>query len=548
VRDARYYPGTNTALPDTSLVRRYQYTFDVAGNRTAYQDGALPAVTYTYDAANRLDKKNGVSTYFYDAAGRMTDDGPNTLIWDRANRLLSPGNNDVNTFNGLGHRISFFAADGIDYLSDTQPGLHQLIRETRGTDVTRFIHGPTGVTQQHLPNGSWTWLLADGLGSVRGAVNAAGNMTASREYRPHGEFHNGSGVYYPPFGFAGEPTDDYQFIYLRARFYHPALGVFPSLDPLEGDMARAMSLNRYGYVEGNVVNATDPTGMIAERPETWGGCGTPPMDQQTTGTQCEQFIEQLRWVINSALSQLGCAPKPLNEYDECSKANSRDVMLILSMLYSKVRFDPVKILGIFPTTSVIPREDSIDVERWPLERVSGFGPNSANPMYYRNNSSGRQFRDTYGFKRTFFQNTHHFFAYFGLAAATNGIVAKLRDKDREEANLREKARGYCNYLKGTGDPSTHILLPDYQLWYEDAVIDVHVSSLAADLSETIRLNLAYDVRHLPDLLKTRACAINEPNVWSDFDSLLNSPDNPFRNYSPTYIGDGSGKPCDDILG
>jgi len=42
-------------------------------------------------------------------------------------------------------------------------------------------------------------------------------------------------------------------LYLRARYYLPGLGVFPSLDPVEEG-------NRYGYVGRNVVNRVDPSG------------------------------------------------------------------------------------------------------------------------------------------------------------------------------------------------------------------------------------------------------------------------------------------------
>jgi peptidoglycan/xylan/chitin deacetylase (PgdA/CDA1 family) len=50
--------------------------------------------------------------------------------------------------------------------------------------------------------------------------------------------------------------------YLRARYYNPAIGTFVSRDPYAGTAARAMSLNGYSWVEGRVVNAVDPAGLI----------------------------------------------------------------------------------------------------------------------------------------------------------------------------------------------------------------------------------------------------------------------------------------------
>jgi RHS repeat-associated protein len=74
------------------------------------------------------------------------------------------------------------------------------------------------------------------------------------------------------FGFTGEPTDANGLVHLRARYYDPALGVFPSLDPVEGNPSQPLSLARYAYVQGNPVNAVDPSGMIMEDPNLYGGC------------------------------------------------------------------------------------------------------------------------------------------------------------------------------------------------------------------------------------------------------------------------------------
>ncbi len=62
------------------------------------------------------------------------------------------------------------------------------------------------------------------------------------------------------FGFTGEETDGTGLVNLRARSYDATLGMFPSLDPLEGDTGSPTSLNRYAYVQGNPINMIDPTG------------------------------------------------------------------------------------------------------------------------------------------------------------------------------------------------------------------------------------------------------------------------------------------------
>ena len=73
------------------------------------------------------------------------------------------------------------------------------------------------------------------------------------------------------FGYAGEYADsDTGLVYLRARYYDPATGQFLTRDPLVGQTREA-----YGYVNGNPLNATDPTGHnkceLGANPLRWGG-------------------------------------------------------------------------------------------------------------------------------------------------------------------------------------------------------------------------------------------------------------------------------------
>jgi RHS repeat-associated protein len=78
-------------------------------------------------------------------------------------------------------------------------------------------------------------------------------------------------------------ADANALLYLRARYYNPALGVFTTLDPAEGKVQQSMSLNRYGYVTGNVVNAVDPSGLfVMKTPAQWDNCRRRDNDCPTT--------------------------------------------------------------------------------------------------------------------------------------------------------------------------------------------------------------------------------------------------------------------------
>jgi RHS repeat-associated protein len=108
-------------------------------------------------------------------------------------------------------------------------------------------------------------MLNDGLGSVRGVWNTTNGIEETRHYSPYGELFGGEYFPYPSrstYGFTGELTDHYGYVYLRARHLNPDLGIFPSLDPVEGFISRPMSINGYTYVEGNPANWRDPSGKF----------------------------------------------------------------------------------------------------------------------------------------------------------------------------------------------------------------------------------------------------------------------------------------------
>jgi len=66
-----------------------------------------------------------------------------------------------------------------------------------------------------------------------------------------------------PVGWKGEPRDANGQIYLRARYYDPAIGRFLSRDPLPGAMWDPGSQNAYAYAGNNPVTRSDPSGMFA---------------------------------------------------------------------------------------------------------------------------------------------------------------------------------------------------------------------------------------------------------------------------------------------
>jgi RHS repeat-associated protein len=136
-----------------------------------------------------------------------------------------------------------------------------VLSETTGTNTTRYVHGPRGIHAQKDSAGNWEHMLQDGLGSVRGVVDTNANVLWSANLDGYGNPFSTVGTTQTNYGFTGEYGLPGGLVHLRARNYHPGLGVFTALDPFEGMAGRPMSLNGYGWVEGNTPNAVDPSGM-----------------------------------------------------------------------------------------------------------------------------------------------------------------------------------------------------------------------------------------------------------------------------------------------
>ncbi|MCC6976670.1 MAG: RHS repeat-associated core domain-containing protein, partial [Anaerolineae bacterium] len=64
-------------------------------------------------------------------------------------------------------------------------------------------------------------------------------------------------------GFTGEQTDPNDLIYLWARYYHPKLGAFTSVDPVPG-VGGSTGWNGYLYANANPANLTDPSGRCVD--------------------------------------------------------------------------------------------------------------------------------------------------------------------------------------------------------------------------------------------------------------------------------------------
>ena len=256
---------------DNTFVGAAQVPSGTSSVAVAATDPSGNTRTNTY----QVTQGGSTTSYTYDANGNRTSDGTSTFEWDGENRLaaVKQGSTTLASFayDGLGRRAQKVAGGvTITYVHDGDGVIEE--RFSSGPTL-RYVRGP-GIDQHWAMRdggGTVTYFLADHLGSVVQTTNASGSVSHSRDYDPYG--NPLSGASQSGYAFTGREWDsETGLYYYRARYYDPKLGGFISEDPIGFSGGN----NFYAYVEGNPVNAADPSGLAAyvrcERiPTTRGG-------------------------------------------------------------------------------------------------------------------------------------------------------------------------------------------------------------------------------------------------------------------------------------
>ncbi|MEK7705918.1 MAG: RHS repeat-associated core domain-containing protein, partial [Myxococcota bacterium] len=133
----------------------------------------------------------------------------------------------------------------------------------------------------------------DHLGGPAHVTDTQGNLVAYTVWHPYGLEYVKRGLQ-PNHTFTGaerEPESEVGLIQMGARWYAPKIGRWVSADPLflsdpSVSLKRPMEANLYGYVAGNPLNATDPSGlgpeMLTELDEQVLGTGPVTLDTYKT--------------------------------------------------------------------------------------------------------------------------------------------------------------------------------------------------------------------------------------------------------------------------
>lgn len=108
-----------------------------------------------------------------------------------------------------------------------------------------------------------TYLHVDQLGSVVATSDSTGQLIDTLRYDPFGRLlERGTSKVPPSFGFGGGIMDgSAPLLYLQARYYHPGLGIFVSVDPVVQHAMNPIAWAAYAYCGNNPTTRVDPSGL-----------------------------------------------------------------------------------------------------------------------------------------------------------------------------------------------------------------------------------------------------------------------------------------------
>ncbi len=239
-------------------------------------------------AATQVDSGGSAYTASYDASGNMVcraPDGSTTctgdtttgqhLSYDNEGRLTSwqnapssPTSTDQYLYDGEGNRVEQQTMKSGTTTTTVYIGDIESVATTGARPPPRPITTPMGSGSPSRSMARFSYLASDLLGSATVALNSSGTPTASQLYAPYGGTRYSNGTMPTDYGFTGQRADSATGLdYYSARYYDPTLGQFTSADTvLDG-------LNRYGYVGGNPISNTDPSGHedFALQRDSFGG-------------------------------------------------------------------------------------------------------------------------------------------------------------------------------------------------------------------------------------------------------------------------------------
>lgn len=243
-------------------------------NRESIQVGTNPAVTTTFDPANRPTSDSAGGSYTHDVDGQLTVRPGQRLEWDSLGRLTR-----VRPPTG-GSTIAAYTYDALDRLRVVDYGGSNRIRFRYvglTTSVAQIVSDQSGAIQLSVAT-SWSgerlldWEPGGANQRFHGTnahhdvtwtAGTSGAVLATLRYDPWGNLIASTGASLPGWRFQGSWFDTATILsWAVSRWYAPALGAFISEDELLGQAAVPANRHLYAYAAADPINGWDPDGRL----------------------------------------------------------------------------------------------------------------------------------------------------------------------------------------------------------------------------------------------------------------------------------------------
>lgn len=249
---------TDTLNTDTEEDAVVIYKNDKNGNQLA--------TVNRYDIP--ADRKDGT---YIDIDVTLGDNRLNENVvnhYNAINQLTSTLTKDYKvsyTYDAKGLRTSkivngektVFVWDGDQVVMELSEGGKVQKRYIRGNDLVSVDEGQ-GTEKQYY--------ATDPHGNVVQLSDESGRVVKTYEYDSFGNEVKPEKKDENPFRYCGEYYDkETEEVYLRARYYQPAMGRFLTRDTYTGEDNEPLSLHLYMYCGGNPINYSDSTGHKANK-------------------------------------------------------------------------------------------------------------------------------------------------------------------------------------------------------------------------------------------------------------------------------------------